>query len=197
MKRSRLLVVGLAALLALGAGLIARRASTPFAASPASGVGGRFSLIDQDGRTVDERLLRGHWSVVFFGYTSCPDVCPTTLTALGQAVLAIRNAEDRPRVVFITVDPERDTPAQLKLYLASPAFPKGVLGLTGSPARIAAAAKAYRVYFRKVPDGPTYSMDHTSVVYLMDPEGRFSRPLDMTAPPGGVARQISAALKVG
>jgi protein SCO1/2 len=159
-----------------------------------SAVGGPFHLVDQTGAAVDESLLRGKWSAVFFGYTYCPDVCPTTLANLGQATGDLGALANRFQVVFITVDPERDTPQALRTYLASPTFPKGVRGLTGSPTQIATVARAYRVYYQKVPAGGTYSMDHSAVVYLMDPRGRFVRPLDVGVAPAEVARQIRTAM---
>jgi protein SCO1/2 len=159
-----------------------------------SAVGGPFHLVDQTGAPVGQGLLRGKWSAVFFGYTYCPDVCPTTLAALGQAVADLGADSRRFQVVFITVDPERDTPAALKAYLASPTFPPGARGLTGSPQQIAAVAKAYHVYYQKVPQGTSYSMDHSAVVYLMDPQGRFVSPLDVGVAPPQIARQVRAAM---
>ena len=189
--------LALAALLA-GAAWKAHR----FEAGPGpSAIGGPFSLIDQNGAHVDERILKGKWTAVYFGYSYCPDVCPTTLTTLAQAIDTLgqcgggAGAAKTLQVVFISVDPERDTPAQLRTYLSSPAFPKGVIGLTGSPADVAAAAKAYRVYYRKAEEGPGYSVDHTSIVYLMDPKGRFARPIGFGVPPAEVAGQISAAMR--
>ncbi len=162
--------------------------------SAPSEVGGPFRLTNQNGAPVDERILTGKWTAVFFGYTFCPDVCPTTLTNLAQAADRLGPDAKRFQVVFITVDPERDTPAQLKTYLSTPAFPKGVIGLTGTAAQIASAARAYRVYYKKAGDGPNYGMDHTSVVYLMDPQGRFSRPIAFGAAPPDIARQIADAM---
>jgi protein SCO1/2 len=159
-----------------------------------SAVGGPFHLVDQSGAPVDQGILRGKWSAVFFGYTYCPDVCPTTLADLGQAVSDLGPDANRFQVVFITVDPARDTPAALKAYLASPTFPRGARGLTGSSEQIAAAASAYHVYYQKVPQGSSYSMDHSAVVYLMDPQGRFIRPLDVGVAPPQIARQIHAAM---
>jgi len=163
-------------------------------ASASSDVGGPFNLVDQNGARVDEHILDGKWTAVFFGYTFCPDVCPTTLTTLAQAIERLGPDAGRFQVVFITVDPERDTPSQLKTYLSSPAFPRGAIGLTGTPAQIAAAGRAYRVYYKKAGDGPNYSMDHTSIVYLMDPTGRFSRPIAFGAAPPDIARQIADAM---
>jgi protein SCO1/2 len=159
-----------------------------------SAVGGPFHLVDQTGAPVDQRLLRGKWSAVFFGYTYCPDVCPTTLATLGQAVAELGADSRRFQVVFITVDPERDTPSALRAYLASPTFPPGARGLTGSPRQIAAVTAAYHVFYQKVPQGASYTMDHTAVVYLMDPEGRFVRPLDVGVAPPQIARQIRIAM---
>lgn len=161
----------------------------------ASDIGGPFQLVDQQGRPADQRLLDGKWSAVFFGYTFCPDVCPTTLTALGRANDALGAQAQRFQVVFITVDPARDTPRQLATYLSSNTFPKGAIGLTGTPAQIDRAAKAYHVFYQKHPEGGTYTMDHTAIVYLMDPKGRFVKPLDLTAPPAEVARQITEAMR--
>ena len=190
------LVFGVAAALTLVlVALVAMRASAPTPA--ASDVGGPFKLVDQSGAAVDQSVLRGKWSAVFFGYTYCPDVCPTTLTSLGRAADALGSKADRFQVVFITVDPRRDTPAALRAYLSSPSFPKGVRGLTGTPRQIAAVAKAYHVYFQKVGQGDSYTLDHSAVVYLMDPRGRFVRPLDPGAPPPALARQIAAAIGQG
>jgi protein SCO1/2 len=157
-------------------------------------IGGPFLLTDQNGAPETQSILRGKWTLVFFGYTFCPDICPVTLSNLGAAIPRIGAQAANVRVVFITVDPERDTPAQLKRYLSTPSFPQGTLGLTGTAAQVAAVAQAYHVYFRKAGDGPGYSVDHTSVVYLMNPQGRFDRPLDVNLPPDGVARQIRAAM---
>jgi len=157
-------------------------------------VGGPFKLVDQAGKPADQRLLRGKWSAVFFGYTYCPDVCPTTLANLGRTVEALGGEAGRFQVVFITVDPERDTPKALGAYLASASFPKGVIGLTGGADQIAAVARAYHVYYQKVPQGSSYTMDHTAVVYLMDPRGRFVKPLDVSTPPAQVAGQIRQAM---
>lgn len=141
-------------------------------------VGGPFSLIDGDGKPVTDQTWHGKYLLVYFGYTYCPDVCPTTLTNVAAALdkLGPKAAEIQP--LFITVDPHRDTPAVVKQYAA--AFSPRIVGLTGSPEQIAAAAKAYRVYYAKHVTGPgpdDYSMDHSSVLYLMGPDGRFIAPV--------------------
>ena len=158
-------------------------------------VGGPFQLVDQDGRPVDEKILNGKWSAVFFGFTYCPDVCPTTMQALGAAKRQLGPKGDKLQVVFITVDPERDTPAQLKTYLSNDVFPKGTIGLTGSPEQVAAAAKAYRVYYKKNGEGEGYLVDHSTAAYLMNPKGRFDRVLPFGIGPEEIARQISEAMR--
>lgn len=136
-------------------------------------VGGPFNLIDQHGATVTEADFRGSYTLIYFGYTYCPDVCPTELQSMSQAVDALGAAGDKVTPVFITVDPERDTVEQLAGYAEH--FHPRLVALTGSAEQVAAAAKAYRVYYKKVTEeGSTdYLMDHSSIVYLMDPEGRF------------------------
>jgi protein SCO1/2 len=187
--------LGAAAVVAIAAALLLVWRSAGGGSGPApSAVGGPFHLVDQSGAPVDQQLLQGKWSAVFFGYTYCPDVCPTTLAVLGQAVADLGPDARRFQVVFITVDPARDTPAALKAYLNSPTFPPGARGLTGSPDQIAAVARAYHVYYQKVPQGASYSMDHSAVIYLMDPQGRFVRPLDVGVAPAEVAHQVRAAM---
>lgn len=155
-------------------------------------VGGPFTLTDQNGRTVTADDFKGEPFIVFFGYTHCPDVCPTTLSDLSQTLDALGKTT-KVRAAFITVDPERDTPAVMKDYLSS--FDPRIIGLTGSPAAVAAAEKAYRVYAKKVPtsDG-SYSMDHTAVVYLMDGSGQFSQALNLEQPPDKAAADIRAVM---
>jgi protein SCO1/2 len=179
-------------LVALLVGLTACEPKERAAATPS--VGGPFVLTDQDGARETQSLLRGKWTLVFFGYTFCPDICPITLSNLGAAIATMGADVSRVRVVFITVDPDRDTPAQLKTYLSSPSFPHGTLGLTGTAAQVASVAHAYHVYFHKSGKGPGYGVDHTSVVYLMNPQGQFDRPIDAASPPNGVARQIESAM---
>ncbi|MFN3837261.1 MAG: SCO family protein [Brevundimonas sp.] len=136
-------------------------------------VGGDFQLVDQDGRTVDQTMLNGKWSLVFFGFTYCPDFCPTTLAELAAVQQRLGDKAKDLQIVFITVDPQRDTPQMLKDYLSSDGFPKGTIGLTGTPDQVAQAAKAYRAFYQKVGEGETYTMNHSLTVYLMGPDGRF------------------------
>lgn len=140
-------------------------------------VGGDFQLIDQDGRPVDQTLLDGKWSLVFFGFTYCPDFCPTTLATLKATQDRLGDRAKDLQIVFISIDPERDTPKLLKDYLSSDGFPAGVIGLTGTPEQVAAAAKVYRAYFQKVGEGEGYTMNHSLTVYLMGPDGKFRSAL--------------------
>ncbi len=139
-------------------------------------IGGPFALVDQDGNKVTDKDFAGKPSVIFFGYTSCPDVCPTTLLNLSNWLKAIGPDAEKLNVLFISVDPERDTPAHMKEYLSS--FDPRIRGLTGTDDQVAAVAKAYRVYYKRIPgeDGG-YTMDHSSAIYLMDRAGQFVAPL--------------------
>jgi len=172
---------------------VANTAQAAAAADPTQ-PGGPFSLVNQDGQPVDQRVLNGKWSIVFFGYTFCPDFCPTTLTTLGQAMTQLGPAAQKVQVVFITVDPDRDTPKELKTYLSSRPFPKNIIGLTGTPAQIAQAAKQYVVYYQKDGTGPSYTVDHSTALYLMDPNGRFHGVIADGLTPQEEAQQINAAI---
>jgi protein SCO1/2 len=157
--------------------------------------GGPFTLVNQDGRAVDQSVLKGKWSVVFFGYTFCPDFCPTTLTTLGKAMDELGPKANDAQVVFITIDPARDTPAAMKTYISSRVFPKNIIGLTGTPAQISQVARGYAVYYQKEGTGSTYSMDHSTALYLMDPNGKFHSVIADGLTPEEDARQISDAMR--
>jgi len=138
-------------------------------------VGGPIQLTDQNGQPFSDQSLRGKPFLVFFGFTHCPDVCPTALFEVSEIMRRLGPDAARAAALFISVDPERDTPAVLKEYLSS--FDPNLQALTGDPAAIAAVAKAYRVYYKKVPlEGEDYTLDHTALVYLMDKQGRFVAP---------------------
>jgi protein SCO1 len=157
--------------------IVTRNLSSPVAQQIAA-IGGPFKLTDQDGKEVSEQDMKGRPFLVFFGFTHCPDVCPTALFEISEILRSLGGEGGRIGALFITVDPERDTPAVLKDYLSS--FDSRLKGLTGDPAAIAAVAKAYRVYYKKVPlDQGGYTMDHTAIVYLMDKEGRFVAPFSL------------------
>jgi protein SCO1/2 len=155
-----------------------------------SAIGGPFKLVDQNGKTVTNTALEGKWLLVYFGYTHCPDACPTALNNIALALADLGAEKNEVRPVFITIDPERDTPQALKDYVA--AFDAPILALTGSSAAVGQAANEYRVYYAKHPEaGGDYSMDHTSIIYVMDPKGRFTASFTGEDPP----EQIAARLK--
>lgn len=146
--------------------------AAPLAAAPVTG--GRFALTDQEGRAVTESILRGQPTLLYFGFTSCPDVCPTDLVKVASAVAAVKKRYGvAVRPVFITVDPERDRPKKVKAYVN--AFSPDFIGLTGTPEQIADVARQYHVYYKKVPIGDkgAYTMDHSTFVFLLDPQGRY------------------------
>jgi protein SCO1 len=141
-------------------------------------VGGPFTLQDGDGRQVADRNYRGKYLLIYFGYTYCPDVCPTTLTQMADALDRLGPNADRLQPIFITIDPKRDTPAVVKQYAA--AFSPRLIGLTGSPEQIAGVAREYRVYYAEHRTGPgpgDYAMDHSSILYLIGPDGKFVAPI--------------------
>jgi protein SCO1/2 len=138
-----------------------------------SAIGGPFELVDHTGATRRDEEFRGRHMLVYFGFTVCPDACPTALLAMAEALDQVGPLAARVQPILITVDPDRDTPAQLASYVA--AVDERLIGLTGTPAQIAVAARAYRVFYRKVtpPGMNDYLVDHTSLVYLMGPDGKF------------------------
>jgi len=157
--------------------LVAGRGPGPLPQAAAA-IGGPFELVDQDGRTITDRDMKGRPFLVFFGFTNCPDVCPTTLFEVSEVLRALGPDADKVSALFVTVDPERDTPAQLKDYISS--FDPHLRALTGDPAVVAAMTRAYRVYAKKVPqENGEYTMDHTAIVYLMDKDGRFVAPFNL------------------
>jgi protein SCO1/2 len=154
-----------------------------------SAIGGPFALVDQDGKPITDADMKGKPFLIFFGYTHCPDVCPTTLFELSEVMNVLGKDANGLRALFVTVDPERDTPAVMKDYLSS--FDPHVRGATGNPQQVAQVEKAYRVYAKKVPttDGD-YSMDHSAIVYLMDKQGRFVAPFSLKRPPAEAAAAL-------
>lgn len=157
-------------------------------------IGGPFSLIDQDGVKRASSDFRGRYLLIYFGYTNCPDVCPTTLSLMADALDRLGTKANAVVPVFITIDPERDTPAKLKPYVAS--FGRRFVGLTGDLAIIKKVAGLYRVYVKKEPlQGGGYGMDHSSVIYLMGPDGKFVAYWDDTSiGPDKLARELRARL---
>jgi protein SCO1 len=197
-RRLLLVAAVLGGLVILGAGVVfalAHRDTSRGAAGTllASAIGGPFRLVDQNGNTVTDADLKGRWSLVYFGYTHCPDACPTALNDIAIALDELGPKREAVRPVFITVDPERDTPEALKDYITS--FDAPILALSGSPEEIARAAKAYRVYYAKHAEaGGDYSMDHSSVIYVMDPEGRFTASFTHQNTPEEIAERLKKLL---
>jgi protein SCO1/2 len=168
--------------------LVTGRGPAPIAIAQAA-IGGPFRLTDQNGKTVTNEDLKGHPSLVFFGFTNCPEVCPTALFDISEVLNKLGPDADKVNALFVTVDPERDTPEKLKDYLSS--FNPRLIGLGGDPAALAAVAKAYRVYYKKVPqDGGGYTMDHTAIVYLMDKQGTFVAPFSLKRRPEDSAADL-------
>jgi protein SCO1/2 len=160
-------------------------------------LGGPFQLVNQDGQAVDQTMLDGKWSLVFFGFTYCPDYCPTTLTALEATKRQLGDKAENLQIVFISIDPERDTPQALKDYLSTDGFPEGVVGLTGTPEQVKAAADAYRAYYQKVGEGEGYTMNHSLTVYLMGPDGKFRSPIAHDLGPERAAQIIERTMARG
>ena len=179
------LAIGLVVVLSLMGGL--RGVAAPAA------IGGPFQLTDQSGETVTEKSLIGRPTLVFFGFTHCPDVCPTELFEMSEVLREMGSDADRVNAYFISVDPERDTTAAMKDYLSS--FDPRLKGLTGDPDAVAKAISGYRVYARKVPlkDGD-YTMDHTALVYLMDRDGKFVAPFNLKQKPEDAAAELKRYL---
>jgi protein SCO1/2 len=168
--------------------LVTGRAPSPIG-SAAAAVGGPFQLEDQNGKPVSDQDMKGRPFLVFFGFTRCPDICPTTLFDVSQVLRQLGPDADRAGALFITVDPERDTQAVLKDYLSN--FDPHLRGLTGDQAAVNVAIKAYRVYAKKVPlDDGDYTMDHTAVVYLMDKDGHFVAPFNLKRTPEAAAEDL-------
>jgi protein SCO1 len=156
-------------------------------------IGGPFQLTDQAGRSVTEKDLQGRPTLVFFGFTHCPDVCPTSLFEISEVLRAMGKDADRVNAYFISVDPERDNTAAMKDYLSS--FDPHLKGLTGAPPDVAKVTTEYRVYAKKVPlkDGD-YTMDHTALVYLMDRDGKFVAPFNLKRTPEDAAADLKRYL---
>ena len=195
MRRWLWLVAALAGVL-VGGALVWKGYQRPQPAAVSSGVadiGGPFTLIDQHGQPFTDKALLGKPSLVFFGFTYCPEVCPTTLTRMSGWLKALGPDADKLNIVFISVDPERDTPKQLASYLS--AFDPRIHGLTGTQAQVDKAADAYRVYHRKVPlAGGGYTMDHSAAIYILDRKGAFSSILTYDEPDAKALAALKALI---
>lgn len=193
LRRPVVIIAAFAASLAVGLLLITwlmgdlRKVAAPAA------IGGPFQLADQSGQIVTEKNLKGRPSLIFFGFTRCPDVCPTSLFEISEVLRAMGKDADKVNAYFVSVDPERDTQAAMKDYLSS--FDPHLKGLTGDPESIAKVLAAYRVYAKKVPlkDGD-YTMDHTALIYLMDRNGHFVAPFNMKRSPQEAAADLKRYL---
>src|SRR5947209_2866363 len=179
------LVIGLVVVLWMLGGL--RGVTAPAA------IGGPFRLTDQAGQTVTEKSLQGKPTLIFFGFTHCPDVCPTSLFEISEVLRAMGKDTDRVNAYFISIDPERDTAAAMKDYLSS--LRPHLKGLTGDPDAVAKVISGFRVYAKKVPlkDGD-YTMDHTALIYLMDREGKFVAPFNLKRTPEAAAADLKRYL---
>ncbi len=199
MIRVQTFLFALAAAVALTAAVLIWYATTQLPEQQGAGqialtsIGGPFVLTDQDGRTRSDRDFRGRFVLLYFGYTYCPDVCPTTLQNIADALAKIRLKSARVVPVFVTVDPQRDTPAVLKKYLV--AFGTRFVGLTGSLAAITRVARAYRVYFARHPEpGDGYSVDHSSTIYLLGPDGKLVTIYDASAGANAIVSDLKSRL---
>ena len=196
-RRILALTAVLTVALAILVGLAVQKAVQQPTAETTAAIGGPFQLVDQKGATVDQELLKGKWSAVFFGFTHCPDICPTTLFELGQVEKRLGDRARDFQTVFISVDPGRDTPEVVAEYVSNEAFPQRIVGLTGNEAQTAAAAKAYRVYYEIRGEGRDYAVDHASYTYLMGPRGQFVCPLAYDLTPEQIAEKIETAMRAG
>ena len=204
-RRSILLFAGACIVIAVALAIVTlvvvsgreRAAGGEMAATGQPLVGGDFQLVDQEGRPVDQTILNGKWSLVFFGFTYCPEFCPTTLAEMAAVQQQLGEQARDLQMVFISIDPERDTPQALKDYLSSDGFPKGTVGLTGTPEQVAQAARAYRAFYQKVGEGEGYTMNHSLTVYLMGPDGKFRTAVAYGMGPDKTTRIIEQAMARG
>ena len=173
----------------LAALLLAAFLAAPLAHAQAPpSAGGPFSLISGDGRTVTDKSFPGRWLIVYFGYTFCPDICPTTLGAIAEALEQLGPSAAKVQPLFITVDPRRDTPEVMRKYVS--AFDRRLIGLTGSPAAIAAVARAYHVFYERDDTEGSYVIDHSTWIYVMNPAGDLAKAL----PGGSTGADIAATV---
>jgi protein SCO1/2 len=188
--RRRRIAVAALAILGLGAGAALLAVHRPSDSADASlRIGGHFALATPDGRAVTDASYRGKWLLIYFGYTFCPDACPTALNTIGTALDRLGPSADKVQALFITVDPERDTPPIVADYVKS--FDPRIIGLVGTPEQIAAAAKDYRVYYiTRSLGGGDYTVDHSSFFYVVDPRGEFARLLTGDLPGHALADEL-------
>lgn len=189
--RKLTLIVGIFFAVAALAAIVAVYVWRGGSAGGIASIGGPFALVDQDGRARTDADFRGRYMMIYFGYTFCPDVCPTALSDMIVALDELGPLAAQVQPIFITVDPARDTVEKLKTYV--PNFHSRLIGLSGSEAQITAVARAYRVYYAKSEDpkaGSDYLMDHSSVIYLMDPKGRYVTHFNHATAPEKIAERL-------
>lgn len=193
MKNLRLILWAAAALAAVAlAGLLYFSSG----GTQATAIGGPFRLKDQNGQIVDSETLKGKPYAIFFGFTHCPEICPTTMTDMAALMGKLGDGAKGFKIYFVSVDPERDTPEKLRSYLGS--FEPHMIGLTGTPDEIATVAKEFRVYYRKVPlDGGDYTMDHSAFVYLMGKDGAFRNVIGYQEKPDRALEKLKTLLERG
>lgn len=197
LKRGLIVVAILVAVGALGFAVVSwlRPGAEQSAGTGQVSIGGAFELVDHNGNTVTEKAYAGKLMLVYFGFTNCPDICPTGLQTIAIALDQLGAAADGVTPVLITVDPERDTPPVMKEYVQ--AFHERLVGLTGTPEQVAAAARAYRVYYQKVAlkdSALGYSVDHSGFIYLMDGQGRYLSHFRHDATPEQIAERVKSRL---
>lgn len=198
-RRRLILTVGIAAIIAVAsvAYFVAGRRAPPIGPLVGSDVGGPFALVDQDGHKVTDQTYAGKYRLMYFGYTFCPDVCPVDVQKIAQGIKAFA-AIDSTRAakvvpIFVTVDPERDTPPVMKTFVR--AFSPTMAGLTGTLTQAAAARSAFRIYARKAGEGRDYLVDHSATIYLMDPGNRPISFLDHGATPQAIAAELDTYVR--
>ena len=195
-RRSTLIAAFALALLVLGGAWLTIALTTnraPEHSSSSVAIGGPFTLVAADGKTVTDQTYRGKWLLVYFGYTYCPDACPTALNNISVALAKLGSDANKFQPLFITVDPKRDTPAVMADYLKS--FDPRIVGLTGSQAQTDNAAKAYRVYVApQKSDGEDYFVDHSAYLYLMSPRGKFVNVIAGDVPGDQMANTMRAMI---
>jgi protein SCO1/2 len=186
-------------LLALAAGYFAltnQRMEHSPTATGAALIGGAFTLTNQKGEVVSEKNFQGKFMMVFFGFTHCQDVCPTELQVMTAAMAKLGPLAEKIAPVFVSIDPERDTPSVMADYVK--AFDARLQGLTGTPEQIAAMAKAYHFFYKKIPNEKTpadYEMDHTTIIYVMGPDGAFVKHFNYTTDANALALDLEKVLK--
>lgn len=197
LKRGLIVVAILVAVGVLGFAVVSwlRPGAEQSAGTGQVSIGGAFDLVDQNGQPVSDRTYAGKLMLVYFGFTNCPDICPTGLQTIAIALDQLGTTADGVTPILITVDPERDTPPVMKEYVQ--AFHERLVGLTGTPEQVAAVARAYRVYYQKVALKDLalgYSVDHSGFIYLMDGQGRYLSHFRHDATPEQIAERVKSRL---